>query len=185
MADTLRDLGSPVTVETLVVNLLLSPSPYYAHLQAILTWVTLFPSFARVSDDLLLEELTPTPRHPSIVATWGGTPSSPPSFALLASTRLRRWSPPSPGRSWSRWWPKWSIVGPGRWLVAFLLQPNDRHQFHVDRAVSRYSVVPCHTTAGLLRCPASIGATATLGSTSTPVGSPASPGLPVASSWGP
>ena len=58
MADTLRDLGSPVTVETLVVNLLLSPSPYYAHLQAILTWVTLFPSFARVSDDLLLEELT-------------------------------------------------------------------------------------------------------------------------------
>jgi hypothetical protein len=58
VADSLCDLGSPVTDETLVLNLLRGLSPRYAHLRAILTRITPFPSFARVRDDLLLEELT-------------------------------------------------------------------------------------------------------------------------------
>lgn len=58
MADTLHDLGSLVTDETLVLNLLRVLSPCYAHLRAILKWIAPFPSFAHVRDDLLLEELT-------------------------------------------------------------------------------------------------------------------------------
>jgi hypothetical protein len=56
MADTLCDLGSLVTDETLVLNLLHGLSPSYA----ILTWNMLFPSFSWVRSDLLLEELTTT-----------------------------------------------------------------------------------------------------------------------------
>lgn len=56
MANTLPD--STVTDQTLVLNLLCGLSPRYAHLRAILMCITPFSSFARVCDDLLLEELT-------------------------------------------------------------------------------------------------------------------------------
>jgi hypothetical protein len=56
MADALCGLGSLVTDETLVLNLLRGLSPRYA----ILTWNTLFPSLSWVRGDLLLEELTTT-----------------------------------------------------------------------------------------------------------------------------
>jgi hypothetical protein len=58
MANTLHDLDSPVTEETLVLNLLRGLCPWYTHLRANLTRINLFPSFARVRDDLQLEELT-------------------------------------------------------------------------------------------------------------------------------
>lgn len=44
--------------ETLVLNLLCGLNPRYTHLQVILTWLTLFLSFAWVRDDLLVKELT-------------------------------------------------------------------------------------------------------------------------------
>jgi hypothetical protein len=56
--DSLRDLGSPITDGTLVLKLMRGLSPRHVHLRAILTRITLFPSFVRVRDDLLLEELT-------------------------------------------------------------------------------------------------------------------------------
>jgi hypothetical protein len=55
--DSLHDLGSPITDETLVLKLMRGLSPRHVHLRAILTRITLFPSFAWVRDDLLLEEL--------------------------------------------------------------------------------------------------------------------------------
>lgn len=60
MVDNLRDLGYPVIDETLVLNLLRGLSPRYTHLHAIHTRISLFPSFARVWDDLLLKELMTT-----------------------------------------------------------------------------------------------------------------------------
>lgn len=72
MTYILRNLGLSVTDETLVFNLLRRLSPRYAYLRAILTWFTLFPSFSRVCDDLLLEELTSA----TITTTDASTPST-------------------------------------------------------------------------------------------------------------
>jgi hypothetical protein len=47
MADSLRDLGEPVTDRTLVLNLLCGLSPQYVHLKALIKQIVPFPYFPR------------------------------------------------------------------------------------------------------------------------------------------
>jgi hypothetical protein len=57
MADALADLGSPVDDRILVLNILRGLNPRFEHLDAIIQRYTPFPSFLKVRDDLILEEL--------------------------------------------------------------------------------------------------------------------------------
>jgi hypothetical protein len=57
MADALADLGSPVDDQILVLNILRGLNPRFEHLGAIIRRYTPFPSFLKVRDDLILEEL--------------------------------------------------------------------------------------------------------------------------------
>jgi hypothetical protein len=57
MADALADLGSPVDDRILVLNILRGLNPLFEHLGAIIRRYTPFPSFLKVQDDLILEEL--------------------------------------------------------------------------------------------------------------------------------
>jgi hypothetical protein len=57
MADALADLGSPVDDRILVLNILRGLNPRFEHLGAIIWCYTTFPSFLKVRDDLILEEL--------------------------------------------------------------------------------------------------------------------------------
>jgi hypothetical protein len=57
MADALADLGSPVDDRILVLNILRGLNPRFEHLDAIIRCYTPFPSFLKVRDDLILEEL--------------------------------------------------------------------------------------------------------------------------------
>jgi hypothetical protein len=47
MADSLRDLGEPVTDRTLVLNLLRGLSPRYGHLKALIKRTVPFPTSGR------------------------------------------------------------------------------------------------------------------------------------------
>jgi hypothetical protein len=57
MADALADLGSPVDDRILILNILRGLNPHFEHLGAIIWCYTMFPSFQKVWDDLILEEL--------------------------------------------------------------------------------------------------------------------------------
>jgi hypothetical protein len=57
MVDALADLGSLVDDRILVLNILRGLNPRFKHLGAILRCYTPFPSFLKVWDDLILEEL--------------------------------------------------------------------------------------------------------------------------------
>jgi hypothetical protein len=57
MADALADLGSPVDDWILVLNILRGLNPRFEHLGVIIRRYTPFPSFLKVRDDLILEEL--------------------------------------------------------------------------------------------------------------------------------
>jgi hypothetical protein len=57
MADALAELRSPVDDRILVLNILRSLNPRFEHLGAIIRRYTPFPSFLKVRDDLILEEL--------------------------------------------------------------------------------------------------------------------------------
>jgi hypothetical protein len=57
MADALADLRSPVDDRILVLNILRGLNPRFEHLSAIIRRYTPFPSFLKVWDDLILEEL--------------------------------------------------------------------------------------------------------------------------------
>jgi hypothetical protein len=57
MADALANLGSPVDDRILVLNILHGLNPRFEHLGAIIRRYTPFPSFLKVRDDLILEEL--------------------------------------------------------------------------------------------------------------------------------
>jgi hypothetical protein len=57
MADALADLGSPVDDRILVLNILRGLNPRFEHLSTIIRRYTPFPSFLKVRDDLILEEL--------------------------------------------------------------------------------------------------------------------------------
>jgi hypothetical protein len=57
MADTLADLRPPVDDRILVLNILRGLNPRFEHLGAIIQRYMPFPSFLKVRDDLILEEL--------------------------------------------------------------------------------------------------------------------------------
>jgi hypothetical protein len=57
MADALADLGSLVNDRILVLNILRGLNLRFEHLGAIIRRYTSFPSFLKVQDDLILEEL--------------------------------------------------------------------------------------------------------------------------------
>jgi hypothetical protein len=57
MVDALADLGSPVDDRILILNILCGLNPRFEHLGAIIRRYTPFPSFLKVWDDLILEEL--------------------------------------------------------------------------------------------------------------------------------
>jgi hypothetical protein len=57
MADSLGDLDCPVSDRNLVLNILRGLNKKYEHLQAIITRSRPFPSFLKLRDDLVLEEL--------------------------------------------------------------------------------------------------------------------------------
>jgi hypothetical protein len=65
MADSLRDLGSEVTDRNLVLNVLCGLNKRYEHLRAIITRSRPFPTFLKVRDDLVLEELQLGPETPA------------------------------------------------------------------------------------------------------------------------
>jgi hypothetical protein len=99
MADALADLGSLVDDRIHVLNILCGLNPRFEHLGAIIRHYTPFPSFLKVQDDLILEELhldssgppadattlytypapvaarppAPSPAHPSRPPSNGGT----------------------------------------------------------------------------------------------------------------
>jgi hypothetical protein len=85
MADTLRTLGAPITDESLVLNLLRGLSPRFDRVTPILTRMKLFPTFAEVKNNLLLEELR-----------LFATPTSAPATTLYTAPRT---APPDSGGS--------------------------------------------------------------------------------------
>jgi hypothetical protein len=69
MADALANLGSPVDDRILVLNILHGLNPRFEHLGAIIRRYTPFPSFLKVRDDLILEELHQDSSGPPADAT--------------------------------------------------------------------------------------------------------------------
>lgn len=65
MADSLRDLGCKVSDRNLILNVLRGLNKRYEHLRAIITRSIPFPTFHKVRDDLVLEELQLGPDSPS------------------------------------------------------------------------------------------------------------------------
>jgi hypothetical protein len=64
MADSLADLSCTVFDRNHVLNVLRGLNKQYDHLRVIITCNTLFSSFHKVWDDLVLEELTLGPDTP-------------------------------------------------------------------------------------------------------------------------
>jgi hypothetical protein len=93
LADALCDLSTPVTDETLVLNLLCGLSPRYAHMRAILMRITLFPSFAQVQDDLLLEVDSALDTRTCAPSSCGSPCSRPSLRSRMIS--YSRWTQPS------------------------------------------------------------------------------------------
>jgi hypothetical protein len=92
MADALADLGSPVVDRILVLNILRGLNPRFEHLGAIIRRYTSFPSFLKVRDDLILEELHLDSSGPPADATALYTCPAP------AAARLPAPTPASPSR---------------------------------------------------------------------------------------
>jgi hypothetical protein len=184
MADTLRTLGSPITDECLVLNLLRGLSPRFDRVTPILTRLKPFPTFVEAKDDLLLKELRLSATATAAPATTlYSAPRAPPSASggdpLRRTPASRRLDPfgsllaPGGSQSWSRpWsqeWPRQPGPFPGWLPVAILLQPVDWHHSDVARAVRGHlgpsprrpsAGFPCHSSSGgaLGTSPASAGA---------------------------
>jgi hypothetical protein len=92
MADALADLGSPVDDRILVLNILHGLNPRFEHLDAIIRRYMPFPSFLKVRDDLILEELHLDSSGPPTDATALYTCPAP------AATRPPAPSPAPPSR---------------------------------------------------------------------------------------
>jgi hypothetical protein len=72
MADALANLGSSVDDRILVLNILRGLNPRFEHLGAIIRHYTPFPSFLKVRDDLILEQLHLDSSGPPAYATAHG-----------------------------------------------------------------------------------------------------------------
>jgi hypothetical protein len=91
MADALADLRSPINDRILVLNILRGLNPCFEHLGAIIRRYTTFPSFLKVRDDLILEELHLDSLGPPADATMLYTCLAPAAVRLPAPTS----APPS------------------------------------------------------------------------------------------
>jgi hypothetical protein len=65
MSDSLDDHGCVVSNRNLILNILWGLTTWYDHLRAIITFSTPFPTFHKVRDNLVLEELTLDPDTPA------------------------------------------------------------------------------------------------------------------------
>jgi hypothetical protein len=97
MADALADLGSSVDYRILILNILHSLNPRFEHLGAIIRRYTLFPSFLKVQDDLILEELHLDSSGPPADATTLYTCPAPVAAKPPAPTPAPPSRPPSNG----------------------------------------------------------------------------------------
>jgi hypothetical protein len=97
MADALADLGSLVDDRILVLNILRGLNPRFEHLGAIIRRYTPFPSFLKVRDDLILEELHLDSSGPPADATTLYTCPAPAAAKPLAPTSAPPFRPPSNG----------------------------------------------------------------------------------------
>jgi hypothetical protein len=97
MADALADLGSPVDDRILVLNILRGLNPRFEHLGGIIWRYTPFPSFLKVWDDLILEELHLDSSGPPADATTLYTCPAPAAARPPALTPAPPSCPPSNG----------------------------------------------------------------------------------------
>jgi hypothetical protein len=97
MADALADLGLPVDDRILVLNILRGLNPRFEHLSAIIRRYTPFPSFLKVRDDLILEELHLDSSGPPADATTLYTCPAPAVARPPAPTPAPPSRPPSNG----------------------------------------------------------------------------------------
>jgi hypothetical protein len=97
MADALADLGSPVDDRILVLNILRGLNPRFEHLDAIIRRYTPFPSFLKVRDDLILEELHLDSSGPTADATALYTCPAPAAARPPVPTSTPPSHPPSNG----------------------------------------------------------------------------------------
>ena len=95
MADSLGDLDCPVSDRNLVLNVLRGLNKKYEHLRAIITRSRPFPSFLKLRDALVLEELQLGPEYQTrhrhhLRPSTPTTPSHLPPLAPLAvAARVR------------------------------------------------------------------------------------------------
>jgi hypothetical protein len=75
-ADSLRDLGEPITDRTLTLNLLRGLSPRYDHMKALIKRTVSFPTFYVIHNELLLEELTLETKAPAPASALYSAPTS-------------------------------------------------------------------------------------------------------------
>jgi hypothetical protein len=97
MVDALANLRSPVDDRILVLNILRSLNPRFEHLDAIIRRYTPFPSFLKVRNDLILEELHLDSSGPPADATAVYTCSAPTAARLPAPMPAPPSRPPSNG----------------------------------------------------------------------------------------
>jgi hypothetical protein len=97
MADALADLGSPVDDRILVLNILRGLNPRFEHLGAIIRRYMPFPSFLKVRDDLILEELHLDSSSPPADATALYTCPTPAAARPSVPTLAPPSRPPSNG----------------------------------------------------------------------------------------
>jgi hypothetical protein len=97
MADALADLRLPVDDQILVLNILRSLNPWFEHLGAIIRRYTPFPSFLKVRNDLILEELHLDSSGPPADATTLYTCSAPTAARPPAPMPAPPSHPPSNG----------------------------------------------------------------------------------------
>jgi hypothetical protein len=97
MADALANLGSPVDDRILVLNILRGLNPCFEHLGAIIRRYTPFPSFLKVQDDLILEELHLDSSGPPADATMLYTCTAPATAKPPAPAPALPSRPPSNG----------------------------------------------------------------------------------------
>jgi hypothetical protein len=93
----MADLGSPVDDRILVLNILHGLNPRFEHLGAIIRRYTPFPSFLKVRDDLILQELHLNSSGPPTHATALSTCTAPAAAKPPAPASAPPSRPPSNG----------------------------------------------------------------------------------------
>jgi hypothetical protein len=96
MADGLADLGSPVKDRILILNILRGLNQRFEHVGSTIRCYSPFPTFLKVQDDLLLEEIHMDSTDPSAAPMALYTNAAPPAARPPSSTPSR---PPSGGNS--------------------------------------------------------------------------------------